>query len=253
MNSESFVSSLMIHGDCFCCRDSACWLTLNCTLRVRRRLHKCVTVDTDQTPTSMSMEKQNTERTKCRQNSNLLITYLFFTFVREECGGGWQRLPGWLPLERGLLYGGGNTTLFFPLTLTNKNCISQSFPWRGEVNKASYFVHMSETFNPFAHIRIIHISLQRSRKQMVVHLLCGAKLKKKNPMKTGQRFGWLFFVREYKKKNSLGCWVEIIAEFLWRIMHNKNHLSAKVRQTNKVTLICERVGAKTRPVGCSHT
>lgn len=25
---------------------------------------------------------------KCRQNSNLLITYLFFTFVREECGGG---------------------------------------------------------------------------------------------------------------------------------------------------------------------
>lgn len=53
MNSESFVSSLMIHGDCFCCRDSACWLTLNCTLRVRRRLHKCVTADTDQTPTSM--------------------------------------------------------------------------------------------------------------------------------------------------------------------------------------------------------
>lgn len=30
LNNESFVSGLMIHGDCFCCRDSACWLTLNC-------------------------------------------------------------------------------------------------------------------------------------------------------------------------------------------------------------------------------
>lgn len=188
--------------------------------------------------------KTDMERTKCRQNSNLLITYLFFTFVREECGGGWQRLPRWLPLERGLLYGGGNTTLF-PLFLTNKNCISQSFPWRGEVNKASYFVHTSETFNPFAHIRIIHISLQRSRQQMVVHLLCGAKFK--NSYETPP------FLCGNIKNNSLGCRVEIIAEFLWRIMHNKNHLSAKVRQTTKVTLICERVGAKTRPVGCSHT
>lgn len=55
MSSESSVDSLMIHGDCFCCRDLACWLTVP---RVRRHLHKRGTVETDKTPTSTLMEKQ---------------------------------------------------------------------------------------------------------------------------------------------------------------------------------------------------
>lgn len=33
------------------------------------------------------MRSEETEE-KCRQNSNLLITYLFFTFVEAKCGAG---------------------------------------------------------------------------------------------------------------------------------------------------------------------
>lgn len=53
MNSKSSVNRLMIHGGC--CRDSACWLTLNCT--PGEETHKRVTVDADKTP-RMLMEKQ---------------------------------------------------------------------------------------------------------------------------------------------------------------------------------------------------
>lgn len=52
--------------------------------------------------------KNRHEWMKCRQNSNLfIISYLFFTFVREESVGGWGGIGRgrhrWLPLENGLL------------------------------------------------------------------------------------------------------------------------------------------------------
>lgn len=112
---------------------------------------------------------------KCRQNSNLLITYLFFTFFREQCGGGggWQRLPKRLPLDTGLLSRGGDKTLrssgFSSLDLTNQNCISQSFSLnrRGE-RSPPCFVHV-KTFNPYA--QFTHINLQSSRPRPHVKLV----------------------------------------------------------------------------------
>ena len=89
----------------------------------------------------------------CRQNSNLLITYLFFTFVRGVWRGGWGRQVGFLA-KTGCLSGGAQETppLNFGISYSfnnrqKKTAFHRVFPWRVEASKASCFVNISETFN----------------------------------------------------------------------------------------------------------
>lgn len=106
---------------------------------------------------SVNKEKQAQERTAFRQNSNLLITYIFF-YIRKRSVEGFGRGHQDGFLQKDAFSTGGEATRP-PLVSTNKNCISQSFPWRAEVSKASNFVHTSEAIHPFAHNWIVHISL----------------------------------------------------------------------------------------------
>lgn len=102
---------------------------------------------------------------ECRQNSNLLlITYLFFTFVRV-----WQE-DGFLRKRR-LLWGaaGGddddNTSsirrdnFFF----SKLHFTEFLFPWRGELDKVNRisFSFLSLLWTLFEHVSMIHINLQR--------------------------------------------------------------------------------------------
>lgn len=76
---------------------------------------------------SADEENPAQEGTVFRQNSNLLITYLFFTFVRGALEGFGRGHPDGF-LQKDALSTGGDATLP-PLVSTNKNCISQiSFP-----------------------------------------------------------------------------------------------------------------------------
>lgn len=189
MNSESSVNSLMIQGDCLCCRDSACWLTLNCTAGEKRHLHKPQTQD--KTPTSECPRRNRHEKwNKCRQNSNLLITYLFFTFVREGCGR-------WGAAEVTKMASSGKRPSLWNLLLLSrqiKTAFHRVFPEEARQAMPPALSTCQRLLNFCAQIRITHINLQRFGRHgwlfRALQLFLGGKFGKKTDWKTARGFAW---------------------------------------------------------------
>lgn len=82
--------------------------------------------------TRLWMKGHDSTSTNCRQNSNLLITYLFFTFVRGVWRGKRQS-PTWLTLKKKqkkkqAFVWNPPQSLSEARRSLHKNCIRQSFP-----------------------------------------------------------------------------------------------------------------------------
>lgn len=187
-----------------------------------------------QQPTLCVSERTGMESTKCRQNSNLLITYLLFTFVREECGAGWQRLPSVLWKEAFSVEGATR----FLSSWQIKTAFHRVFPEEARGAKPP-------TLSTWL-LTLVHRSGFLTLTFRDPDNTCWAILTKAcvhYHLKTAQGLVDSFLRYNLKTKTSgmLQSW-----EKWWislKVNAKLNPLSTKVRQITKVTLICERVGA----------
>lgn len=160
MNSKNFVNRLMIHHDCFYCRDLAqlCFRWGDTYVSVslwtqteHRQVCEC--------------KNRHQKKGKCRQNSNLLITYLFFTFVREACGG-WRagdvtgHHDGILWKEALSLEGATHPSKALDFFFSHLDKLKLHFT---EVSLKRQGLLLCPHLNPCAQIGIAHINPQRSR------------------------------------------------------------------------------------------